>query len=100
MNCNLPSVLLITLLNWGLMASAVKFTQQFPLQIWRCSVAHEALSTMPAAAERYVPPNCGLPTRREGGESARWRQDRLSTQVAPQRSLMGDNIRFSYDILT
>lgn len=94
MNGRLSIILLLTLLNWGLIAAEAKNIQRFSLQIWRYSVANEALSTMPLASKEYNPPNCGLPMRREGG-GARWRQNRLPTQVAPQQGLMENNIQFS-----
>ncbi|MCG8365145.1 MAG: hypothetical protein MJA27_17675 [Pseudanabaenales cyanobacterium] len=78
MNRNLSSILLITLLSWGLIASAAKSMQQFSIQTWRYGIANQAPFTMPIAFEgSYIPPNCGLPMRREGG-GARWRQNQLS----------------------
>ena len=78
MNCKLSSILLVTLLNWGSVTSAAKNIQQFSLQTWLPSVANAALFNLPIAAEEYVPPDCGLPLRREGG-GARWRQNSLPT---------------------
>ena len=88
------SILLISLLNWGSIASAVQPIQQFSARTLRPDGADNAASSTPLVSAGYVPPNYGLPLRKEGG-GARWRQNRLPTQITPQRSLMGNNLRVS-----
>ncbi|MDJ0706223.1 MAG: hypothetical protein QNJ46_23375 [Leptolyngbyaceae cyanobacterium MO_188.B28] len=99
MNRNLSSILLINLLTCGAISAGEKSIQPFPVTAWRHGAENQASVSTALISAGYVPPNYGLPIRKEGG-GARLYQAPLPTQVAPQRSLMGDDLRFSYSILT
>ena len=66
MNCKLPSVLLIALLNWGLIISSAKAMHQAPLHRQYFS-ATENLPTILLTAQSYIPPHRGTPGRLQSG---------------------------------